>query len=267
MHPTVSVVVRVYNAERHLREAVESVLAQTFADFELLAIDDGSNDASVAILESYGDPRIRIVSQPNGGKIAAAQRGLAEARGRYVAILDADDRSAPERIARQVAYLEMHPDVVMVGSALGIIDERGARIGVRRYPGDDAAIRKAIAVYNPFGHSTLVYRRDAARGAGGYDPRFVLEDWDLSLRLMRAGRVANLPDVLAEYRVRTDTVDARLIKVVLRGTIAARTMAHRAYGFPRSARSLVVDLGQRALCLAPAEFVNWLVFRVFYRRA
>ena len=129
MHPTVSVVVRVYNAERHLREAVESVLAQTFADFELLAIDDGSNDASVAILESYGDPRIRIVSQPNGGKIAAAQRGLAEARGRYVAILDADDRSAPERFARQVAYLEAHPDVVMVGSALGIIDERGARVG------------------------------------------------------------------------------------------------------------------------------------------
>ena len=80
MDPAVSVLVRVFNAERHLREAVESVLAQTFADFELLAIDDGSTDGSVAMLERYADPRMRIVSQPNGGKIAAAQRGLSEAR-------------------------------------------------------------------------------------------------------------------------------------------------------------------------------------------
>jgi len=267
MHPAVSVVVRVFNAERYLREAVESVLAQTFVDFELVAIDDGSTDGSVAILEGYGDPRIRIVSQPNGGKTAAAQRGLDEARGRYVAILDADDRSAPERLALQAAYLDAHPDVVMVGSALGIIDERGERIGVRRYPQSDASLRHAIAVYNPFGHSTIMYRRDAARKTGGYDPRYVLEDWNLSLRLMRAGAAANLPQVLSEYRVRTDEVDARLVKTVLRGTIVARSLAHRVYGFPRTLRSFAVAAAQRALCLAPAALVNWLTFKVFYRRA
>ena len=267
MDPTVSVVMRVFNAERFLREAAESVLAQTYADFELLAIDDGSTDASVEILRSYGDPRVRIITQANGGKIAAAARGLAEARGRYVAILDADDRSSPARLERQVAYLDAHLDAVLVGSTLGIIDERSARVGTRRYPPDDAAIRRAITVYNPLGHSSLMYRRDAARMAGGYDPRYVLEDWDLSLRLLQLGKAANLPDVLSEYRVRTDSVDARLIKVVLRGTIAARALAHRAYGFPRSLRSLAVDAGQRALCLAPAALVNWLCFKVFYRRA
>jgi len=267
MQPAVSVVVRVFNAERYLREAVESVLAQSCADFELLAIDDGSTDASVAMLHAFCDPRIRVVSQPNGGKIAAAARGLSEARGRYVAILDADDRAAPERLAKQVAYLDAHPNAVMVGSALAIVDERGARVGIRKYPESDAALRKAITIYNPFGHSTLMYRRDAARTAGGYDPRYIIEDWDLSLRLMKLGDVANLPEVLADYRVRTDAVDTRLVKTVLRGTIAARTLAHRAYGFPRTLRSLAVDAGQRALCLAPAALVNWLCFKTFYRRA
>jgi glycosyltransferase involved in cell wall biosynthesis len=267
MQSAVSVIVRVFNAERYLREAVQSVLAQSFADFELLAIDDGSTDSSVAILEAFGDPRIRVVSQPNGGKIAAAERGLNEARGRYVAILDADDRCAPERLAQQVAYLDAHAETVMIGSALGIIDERGARIGVRRYPQGDAALRRAVTIYNPFGHSSLMYRRDVALAAGGYDPRYVIEDWDLSLRLMRRGEVANLPGVLAEYRVRTDAVDARLIKVVLRGTIAARALAHNAYGFPRTARSLAVDVAQRALCFAPASLANWLCFSVFYRHS
>ncbi len=266
MQPAVSVVVRVFNAERYLREAIDSVLAQSFADFELLAIDDGSSDGSRAILEAFGDPRIRILGQPNGGKIAAAARGLGEARGRYVAILDADDRAAPERLALQVAYLDAHPEIVLVGSALAVIDERGAPVGIRRYPQDDEALRKEITIYNPFGHSTLTYRRDAARAAGGYDPRYVIEDWDLSLRLMRVGRVANLPEVLADYRVRT-ALDAPLVKRVLRGTIAARALAHQTYGFPRSLRSLAVDAGQRALCLAPAALINWLCFKVFYRRA
>lgn len=265
MNPTVTVLMRVHNAERHLREAVESVLAQTYSDFELLAIDDGSTDASFAILQSYGDARIRIVTQPNGGKIAAAERGLEEARGQFVAILDADDRASPDRLARQVAALEADPDLIMVGSALGIIDERGGRVGSRRYPLDDAALRRAVTIYNPFGHSTLTYRRDEARAAGGYDRNLVLEDWDLTLRLMRRGRVANLADALCDYRVRTDRVDRRLVKAVLRGTIVARATAHRMYGFPRTLSGFAVDCAQRLLCLAPAEFANWICFRVFYR--
>jgi len=267
MSPTVTVLMRVYNAERHLRAAVESALAQTFTDFELLAVDDGSTDASVAILESYGDPRIRVVTQRNGGRNAAARRGLAEARGRYVAILDADDRAAPERLARQVATLENDPDLVMVGSALGVVDERGTRIGVRRYPLDDAALRRAVTIYNPFGNSTLTYRCDAARAAGGYDLTTFCEDWDLSLRLMKRGRVANLPDVLSDYRVRTDRIDRRLVKMLLRGSIAARSAAHCLYGFPRTPASVAVDSAQRALCLAPPDLANWICFRLFYRGA
>ncbi len=265
MSPAVSVVMRVYNAERHLREAVESVLAQTYRDFELLAIDDGSTDESIAILQSYGDPRIRIVSQANRGKIAALQRGLDEARGRYVAILDADDRSGPERLARQVALLEAQPDTIMVGSALGIVDECGTRIGVRHYPLDNAALRRAVTIYNPFGHSAIIYRRDVARSAGGYDPHLILEDWDLTLRLMRRGKVANLPEILSDYRVRTETIDRRLVKAVLRGTIVARSLAHSVYGFPRTLTSVAVDAAQRLLCLAPAELTNWICFRTLYR--
>jgi glycosyltransferase involved in cell wall biosynthesis len=267
MNPAVSVVIRVYNGERHLREALDCALAQTFDDFEIVVIDDGSTDGSAAILAACDDPRLRVIRQPNGGKIAAAMRGLHEARGRYVAILDADDRCAPDRLARQAAFVAARPDVVLLGTALAVIDERGERIGVRRYPLDDAELRRAAVVYNPFAHSSLMMHRETALAVGGYSHKVVVEDYDLNLRMMRAGRCANLPQVLAEYRIRTEAVDTKLVKVVLKSTIHARSVAHREYGFPRTLRSTAVDAAQRALCLTPGAFVNWLTVRAFYRGA
>ncbi len=267
MTPVLSVIVRVYNAERHLREAVDSALSQEGVNFEVVVVDDGSTDASPRILAEYADPRLRVVRQENAGKIPAAIRGLNEARGRYVAILDADDRALPGRFAAQVSFLNLNPDVVLVGSALGIIDQNGARVGLRRYPLDDRALRRAATIYNPFAHSAITYRRAAALEAGGYTTRNVVEDYDLNLRLMGLGRAANLPEVYAEYRINTDAVNGRLVKVVLRSTIATRATAHRLYGFPRTLKSSLVDLSQRALCLAPAVLVNWLCHRTFYRHA
>jgi glycosyltransferase involved in cell wall biosynthesis len=265
MVPSVSVVTRVYNAEAHLREAIDCVLAQSYGDFELLVIDDGSTDASPEILRSYADPRLRVVRQCNGGKNAAAIRGLSEARGKYVAILDADDRSAPERLALQVAFLERHPDIVMAGSAIAIIDERGRRIATRRYPEGDGELRKAAPIYNPFAHSSIMFRREAALSAGGYSANLILEDFDLNMRLMQCGRVANLPQILSDYRIRTDGVDANLVKLVLHGTIVARNLAHRVYGFPHSVRGTLVDAAQRMLCAAPATLVNWIAVKALYR--
>jgi glycosyltransferase involved in cell wall biosynthesis len=267
MTPTVSVVMRVYNAARHLREAVDCVLAQTLADFEIVAVDDGSTDDSPAILASYSDPRLRVVRQPNGGRNAAAIRGLSEACGRYVAILDADDRCVPERLAQQVAFLEGRPDAVLVGSDVGIIDEDGRQVGVRRYPRGDAALRRAAVVFNPFANSASMFRRDAALRVGGYDPGLMCEDYDLYLKLLTVGSGATLPAPLSDYRIRTEKVNFALVKAVLRGTIAGRSLAHRAYGFPRSLRSTAVDAAQRALILAPGSLVNWICERAFYRHA
>jgi glycosyltransferase involved in cell wall biosynthesis len=265
MVPSVSVVTRVYNAERHLREAIDCMLAQSYGDFELLAIDDGSTDTSPEILHSYADPRLRVIRQCNGGKNAAAIRGLSEARGTYVAILDADDRSAPDRLALQVAFLERNPDVVMLGSAVNVIDERGRRVATRHYPRSDGELRAAAPVYNPFAHSSIMFRSDCALAAGGYSANLILEDFDLNMRLMQCGKVANLPQVLSEYRIRTDSVDAKLIKLVLRGTIVARALAHRVYGFPRTLRGALVDVAQRMLSAAPGALVNWITVKALYR--
>jgi len=265
MAPSVSVVTRVYNAERYLREAVDCVLAQSYADFELIAIDDGSTDTSPEILRSYTDPRLRIVRQCNGGKNSAAIRGLTEARGRYVAILDSDDRSTPERLALQVAFLDRNPDVLMVGSAVNVIDEDGRIVATRHYPESDGELRKAAPIYNPFAHSSIMFRRDVALAIGGYSANLILEDFDLNMRLMQRGRVANLPQILTEYRIRTAGVDAKLVKLVLRGTIVARALAHRAYGFPRSLRGGLVDAAQRLLSATPAAFVNWIAVKTLYR--
>src|ERR1700726_1508117 len=116
--PTISVLMPVYNAERYVAEAVESILSQTFADFEFIIIDDGSKDRSLAILEEYAarDPRIRLVSRPNTGIVKALNQGLALASGELVARMDADDIAMPERLAKQRDYLADHPECVMVGS-------------------------------------------------------------------------------------------------------------------------------------------------------
>src|SRR5256885_481813 len=100
----------VYNAERHLREAIDSILAQTFSNFEFLIMDDGSTDGSIDISRSYADPRIRVLAEPHEGVVSVLNRGLVEARGEYIARMDADDVSEPRRLSRQLAYLRSHPD-------------------------------------------------------------------------------------------------------------------------------------------------------------
>jgi glycosyltransferase involved in cell wall biosynthesis len=125
--PQVTVVLPVYNAEAHLAAAVESVLSQTFADFEVLAINDGSTDGSGAILTRYAaaNPRLRVIDQPNRGLIEVLNRGVREARGRWVARMDADDVCLPRRLERQVAHLAAHPDVALLGGWVATIDEAG----------------------------------------------------------------------------------------------------------------------------------------------
>ena len=122
--PTVSVVMTVYNTERYVGEAVGSVLGQTFGDFEFVIVDDGSTDRSTTILKDFAarDPRIRLVSRPNTGIVAAANEGIGLARGRYLARMDSDDVCLPRRFETQVNYLEQHPECVLVGSRVTVVD-------------------------------------------------------------------------------------------------------------------------------------------------
>ncbi len=204
MMPIVSVLMPVYNAAHYVAEAVESILGQTFADFEFLIIDDGSTDRSRAILERYAarDRRIRLTGRPNTGHSVALNELLRVAGGELVARMDADDVALPERLARQVEYLRAHPDVVCVGSAVHMIDGAGRLVGDGHPAMDHEEIqRRALAGDCPLNHPSVLMRRAALEAIGGYRPELQpAEDLDLWLRLGEVGRLTSLPEVLMKYR-------------------------------------------------------------------
>ncbi len=202
--PPISVCLPVYNAERYIAEAVESILGQTFGDFEFLIIDDGSTDGSRRILERYaaGDPRIRLVSRPNGGLVSALNELLGMARGEFIARMDADDIALPERFERQIAYLRDHGDVVALGTQILLIDPRGAPLTEMPLDLEHEDIDRAhLNGVTVLCHPTILARTASVLGVGGYRPGyFPGEDIDLWLRLAEVGRLANLPEILVKYR-------------------------------------------------------------------
>jgi glycosyltransferase involved in cell wall biosynthesis len=205
MTPAVSVMMPAYNAARYVAEAVESVLAQTFGDFELLIVDDGSTDRTPAILRRYAarDGRIRLTTRENRGISATRNELLAMARGEFAAVLDADDVALPRRLEAQVAYLRDHPDVVAVGSVYEGVDAGGRYLFDPTVSLDDEAMQEeALAGGCPILQSSAMMRREAAVRVGGYREAMApAEDVDLWLRLGEVGRLANVPEVLAKYRV------------------------------------------------------------------
>ena len=201
--PKVTVLMSVYNGERYLREAVESVLNQAFAGFEFIIIDDGSTDATSEILDGFGDPRIvRFMNERNIGLAGSLNKGLAMARGEYIARMDADDINLPERLAKQVVFLDEHREVGVVGCAIQVIDADGSPIRVQRYPTTHGPLLWALCFYTPLAHPTVVFRKAVVERVGGYDCALLInEDRDLWQRLSSVTRFANLPEVLFSYRM------------------------------------------------------------------
>ncbi|WP_129126149.1 glycosyltransferase [Geomonas oryzae] len=201
--PAVTVLMPVYNGARYLREALDSILAQSFTDFELLVIDDGSTDGSPELVASCEDARIRLVRRErNMGLIATLNQGLELARADLVARMDADDVACPHRLERQVAEFRERPGLVLLGSDLEIIDAAGVPIGYEPKPVDDVGLKLALSVICAIGHPTVVFRREAVLKVGGYREEFhAAEDYDLWTRLAVEGEFRNLPVPLLKYRI------------------------------------------------------------------
>jgi glycosyltransferase involved in cell wall biosynthesis len=203
--PRVTVLMAVKDGLPWVREAIESVLAQTYRDFELLLVDDGSSDGTAGAAEAYGDGRVRVLrNERNLGQVPSLNRGLREAAGEYVARLDADDVCLPGRLERQVAALDAEPAVALTGAWLDVVDERGklwakVRGRIRDFPELVCAI---LADRYPFSHPSLMYRRDVVLGLGGYDESLApAEDKDLYRRLALARHeVRAVEEVLVRYR-------------------------------------------------------------------
>jgi len=224
--PQVSVVMSVYNGRPFLETAVESILDQTFADFEFIIIDDGSSDGSTALLREYAeqDERIRLFEQQNVGVTASLNRGLREVRGEYIARMDADDVCHPERLEKQVAYLGRHPNCVAVGGQALLINEEGEPIRCSgASPGSDGRGRmKGLkqdhrSIENelldggwPLLQPAVTMRREAVEDVGGYDERFEQnQDHDLFLKLAEVGRLSNLSSTVLKYRRHSEQATAQ----------------------------------------------------------
>ncbi|HET6201487.1 MAG TPA: glycosyltransferase [Planctomycetota bacterium] len=210
MRPLVSVLLPFRDPGRFFPAALECVLRQTLRDLEVIAVDDGTTDGSAEWVERVGDPRVRVVRPEGRGLVAALNHGVELARGAYLARMDADDLCAPERIGRQVAFLEGSPTHVLVGTRFAAIDAEDRVLYETPVPCGDAAIRTGLVTGNRFQHGSVVLRAAVLRAAGGYRAAMrLVEDYDLWTRLAERGRLANLPQVLYWWRTHPEGVSAR----------------------------------------------------------
>ena len=199
--PRVTVLMAVHNGEKYLRKAVESVLGQSFRDFEFLVVNDGSTDDSPAILRSYGDPRLRLVdNEVRKGLSSALNEGIDLARGEYIDRMDSDDVCLPERLSRQVAFLDRHPEVGACGSWVRLIGEGEGTVW--RYPTDPEIIRCGLLFESKLAHPSVMIRRESLEKASlRYDPSFASgQDYDLWVRFSERFPLANIGEVLVGYR-------------------------------------------------------------------
>lgn len=228
--PRVTVLMPVYNGQKYLGTAIQSILEQTFADFELLIINDGSTDQSRRIVESYDDPRIRLVNnESNLGLTRTLNKGLDLAQGQYIARMDCDDIAYPDRFVQQVNYMETNSDVVVCGGWVHIVDQSGATVGELRKPYGDM-LRSEYWRPSPIIHPTAMIRRSHL-GDLRYDTavRFS-EDYDLWFRLRERGKIDNVPMFMLKYRVHDATVTAQHRKEQLAETYQV-FMQHTGIGF------------------------------------
>ena len=201
----------VYNSELYLADSIGSILGQTYLDWELICVDDGSTDSSLEILRRYESmvPRVRVITRPNTGATRARNDGIAVARGRYIAAMDSDDIALSERLRRQVDYMESHPACVGLGAAVRVVGPDLSPIKDESPALDHDTIDLQSLTRSGFGirHPNAMFRADAIRTIGGYrNECFACEDVDLYLRLAEIGRLANLPDILSLYRQRLGSI-------------------------------------------------------------
>src|SRR5689334_11596887 len=215
MLPSVSVIMAAYNGERHVREAVDSILAQSLGDLELIAVDDASTDATWRVLASCPDSRLRVLRNSSRlGAAASRNRAIQTARAPLIAIQDADDVSLPQRLQTQAEFLGRNPSVDLVGAWAISISHGGREIGLLSYPPrTDLNLKWALLFWNPFIHSSVMLRRSMLAKVGSYregrGPAWFVEDYELFSRVARLHQAANIGQALIKYRVHPAGASAR----------------------------------------------------------
>lgn len=266
--PQVSAVISVIDPHPvYFREAVESILSQTLRDLELVIIEEPHGRRVVDVLQGIDDPRIRHFCHPHRTSLVDQRnRGLQHARSEFVALLDADDICMPERFAKQLAFLQAHPDIAVVGSQLEIMDHEGRTIGYRAYPTDPEQLLRALPLYNPIAQPGCMLRRSIALAVGGYQYRLhmFVEDYELWSRLARLGYgLANLPEPLTRYRIHPAGAKTSSLRSSLLGTIDVKRIH---FGNTMSVPAQLRLLGEQALLHLPGPLVIKLFLALQVRR-
>lgn len=271
--PAIAVLVPVYNAEKFLRECLDSVIGQTFTDFLLIACDDGSTDASCAILAEYAarDHRVIALKNPQNQGIVKTRNRLIDRipeDAEFVAWLDSDDIMTPDRLARQTAFLTAHPEIGGVGSALEIIDENSRTIAYRSYPESPAEIRRQLPARNVLAQPAMMLRREVVIQTGYHSETFpVCEDYDYWLRCLEICDFANLKEPVLRYRMSSGQVKQSKLKLSLRMTLEVQNLYYRRNRLRKPLPQVFRQVAERLLLLLPASWILGIFCLMTYRRA
>ena len=213
--PLVSIVLPVYNGEKYLAESLDSLFAQTYQNWELVIINDGSTDGTENLILNYQDKRIRYLSNDgNKGIIFSLNRGIEESNGKYIARLDADDIALPTRIEKQVEFLSENPEFAMCGSYFQTIDSNGKLLKNVEFPSNNRDAQSFLLLHNCFCHSAIMMRTNIAKELK-YDEKFqICEDYDLWYRISRTGKILNLPVFTTLYRVHDNNMSTRKSEIM-----------------------------------------------------
>ena len=262
--PRVSVVIPVYNRERYVREAIESILAQTFRDFELVLIDDGSTDRSLEVMSAYADPRIRVVSNArNLGIPQTRNRGLELATGDYLAWLDSDDHACPDRLEREVAFLDANPGIALVGSWTGAMDADSRPLKkVKTLPTSPGEVWAQLLFRCCILQYSVMARTDVLRQYGFCEDFPVSQDFDLFVRLGERHKMANIPRVLARRRLHGGRVTRERVALVKEKNLEIVAKQLAALGVEYTAEDLENHFALprlRKLAVRPdAAYLDWV---------
>jgi hypothetical protein len=223
-----SVIMSVFNGQAFLSEAIESILGQTFREFEFVIIDDGSTDKTSEIISAYAsrDARMRIFCHKNKGRAESLNIGISLAKANYIARMDADDVAPPQRLQNQVDFMERHPGVGLLGGAVELINTRGQVFKTVRPPSQDSEIRSAMFSRNPIFHSSVLMRKEVVLAAGGYRKALLdADDYDLFLRIGERSRFAALAKPVLQYRIHANQVSVQNLRRQVLCMLAASAAA------------------------------------------
>lgn len=246
--PKISVIMPVYNTEKHLAEAIESVLNQTFKDFELIIVDDNSKDKTLAISKKYAkkDSRIKIVRNDINKNIGASlNNGIYHASADIIARMDGDDISLPTRLEKQYKLMQKNKNLAVVGCDMITIDENGKELSKREYKTDSDTLKKKMFRYSPFAHPSTMYRKEVFQESGGYNPALSpTEDLDLWMKIGRKYELSNVPEYLFKYRVYEKSSSHKRLRNLEIKVLLVRFYAVLFYGYKPSIMDVLYNVGQ-----------------------